>query len=335
MIRMCYILKIIQQYSLKHQFLSAKYILEKLTTDYQINCDIKTIYADIDKINILFKEVFHIENYIQSKHKKGYYIYEDVLNDGELRFIYDTILSSYAISGLEKKELFEKISVLSSSTQIQRLNLSSFKKNNDLPLFTKLNTILKAIDTQKNIAFEYIRPQLNAQGQLVKIKSTNGNYKNQITTYMVSPYEVVMDLGRYYLLAYNNKRSMQLSIYRIDRMDLVRTVNEPYQEIREMFDMEQTKAQAVNMFFSSEINDIEFVFNPSILANVLDQFGESIQLEKDNLGKIKALVKEVTISDGLVGWIMMLGDNITILAPLSLKEKVMNRLQLSLNNYII
>lgn len=331
--RVWYVLEIILQNNLDNEYVSARFIYEELKSKYQMDCDIKTIYSDIKKINIYFETYFHIEEYIKVRRRLGYYIEKEVFTDGELRFIYDTISSSHAISLKEGENLFHKITLFSSSKQLNRISLQDINSNTDLPLFVKLNTIIHAISQKKNILFEYIRPTLNKDGQIEMIKSKNGNYKNYKTTYMVSPYELMMNSGNYYLLAYNSKRPNQLSIYRIDRMNLVRTTKEPFNEIREMFDMEVLKSQAVNMFFSNEIIDLKFMFNPTILGSVLDQFGSIIELKHDNSGQIVANVKNATLSEGLIGWIMMLGNNITILEPISLKEKVVERLKASLDNY--
>ncbi len=329
--RTCYILQILL--NMDSDYISAKQISDILVLKYNLICDIKTIYSDIKKINQYFLLIFHIEQFIQVKHRCGYFIEENILNDGELRFIYDTIISSRALSIEEGDQLFSKLLTLSSKKQIERVVKEEGRRINNSMLFTKLNTIILAIDKQKTIAFEYTRPHLTSNGQIVYQKSNNGNYKDHVHLYQISPYEVMIDSGKYYLLGYSLKRPGQLSIYRIDRMEKVRTTKEPYEDIREMFDMEQLKKQAVNMYFSNEIIQFKFLFKPQILANIIDQFGPMVHITKDNTGKFVGEVHDLTCSDGLIGWIMMLGDYITVLEPQFLKMKVIERLNRAITNY--
>ena len=52
-----------------------------------------------------------------------------------------------------------------------------------------------------------------------------------------------------------------------------------------------------------------------------------------NDGKIEAIIKNVALSDGLIGWLMMLQTNVQVLLPLDLKEIIKKRLNLMLRMY--
>ncbi|MFQ6860639.1 MAG: helix-turn-helix transcriptional regulator [Beduini sp.] len=330
--RVWYVLKILLKSN--ETYTMASQIQEMLSVEYDIHCDIKTIYADINKINGFMEEMFGISSYIQVKRKRGYFIEKGILPDAQLRFIYDAIYSSGALSKEEGEELFKKITALSPKSQIDRLHIEKMNSQNK-PLFIKMNVILQAINEQKTIIFEYVRYTIDQNGKVLAVKSENGNYEKDVSghTYFVSPYEVMMHSGHYYLLAYNDIRQEQLSIYRIDRMDLVRTTKMKFVDIREMWDMKQLERQAINMFFSNEVIDLKFLFDKEIFRSVVDQFSDQLIVKSDVSGKYVGEVKEVTLSDGLIGWIMMLGSRITILEPSSLKTKVIQRLKESLAHY--
>ncbi|MFQ9922212.1 MAG: helix-turn-helix transcriptional regulator [Beduini sp.] len=330
--RVWYVLKILLKSN--ETYTMASRIQEMLSVEYDIHCDIKTIYADINKINGFMEEIFSISSYIQVKRKRGYFIEKGILPDAQLRFIYDAIYSSGALSKEEGEALFKEITALSPKSQIDRLHIEKMNSQNK-PLFIKMNVILQAINEQKTIIFEYVRYTIDQNGKVLAVKSENGNYEKDVSghTYFVSPYEVMMHSGHYYLLAYNDIRQEQLSIYRIDRMDLVRTTKMKFVDIREMWDMKQLERQAINMFFSNEVIDLKFLFDKEIFRSVVDQFSDQLIVKSDVSGKYVGEVKEVTLSDGLIGWIMMLGSRITILEPSSLKTKVIQRLKESLAHY--
>ncbi len=330
--RVVYVLRILLMSAKK--YMMASEIRDALLYRYAIRCDIKTIYADISKINTFIEEIFGLSNYIQVKRRCGYYIKSGILEDAQLRFIYDAMNSSGALSKEEGEALFEKITSLSPLSQKERLHIEENTSNNK-PLFIKMNVILQAIHEQKPIIFEYVHYTIDKLGNVLLSKSKNGNYKKdkEGTTYCVSPYEILMRSGHYYLLAYNDVRQEQLSIYRIDRMDVVRTTNLPFVDIREMWNLEQLKKQAINMFFSNAIIDLKFLFDKDIFRSVVDQFGDELIVKPDVSGKYVGEVKEMILSDGLIGWIMMLGHHITILEPTSLKTQVIQRLKASLEQY--
>ena len=330
--RVWYVLKILLKSN--ETYTMASQIQEELAAKYDSHCDIKTIYADINKINGFMEEVFNISSYIQVKRKRGYFIEKGILADAQLRFIYDTLYSSGALSKQEGEALFEKITALSPKSQIDRLHIEEMRSQSK-PLFIKMNVILQAIHEQKTIIFEYVRYTISQDGKVLAVKSENGNYEKDSSghTYFVSPYEVMMHSWHYYLLAYNDVRKEQLSIYRIDRMDLVRTTKLKFTDIREMWDMKQLERQAINMFFSNEVIDLKFLFDKEIFRSIVDQFGDQLIVKPDVSGNYVGEVREVTLSDGLIGWIMMLGSRITILEPSGLKTKVIQRLRESLDHY--
>lgn len=309
-----------------------KHILKE---KYTIDCNLKTIYSDIHKLNLFFKEITGIDVFIKAKQKNGFYIFEDYFSDAQLRFLYDAIASSRSLSMNESQVLFDRLSSLSSYQQINRLGIGKMDKEEVEEIFNKMDVILNAIAHKKSLLFHYVRFEFDRFGKVVKNKSKNGNYKKdkEGETYYVSPYEVMMQSGHYYLLAYNDIRQEQLSIYRIDRMEHIRSSIMPFLEIREMWDMKELKKKAINMYFSNDSSDLKFLFDPSIFRTVVDQFNSQIQVTEDVSGKFVGEVKDTILSDGLIGWIMMLGDHITILEPESLKNKVVERLKASLSNY--
>lgn len=329
-VRMWYILAILKITEL--EYISASDIQWALLEKYDIDCNIKTIYSDIKKINMFMEQFMQIENYIKVKRKFGYYIEYGCFDDAMLRFLYDAIISSDAIGQQEAKRVFDLVRVFSPNQQLKRLGIEKLEKLSGEDQFVKMNTILMAIHQKKAILFEYNRYRYDGHQPIPMLtKGTNGNYDRY--TYYISPYEVMMQAGHYYLLAYNDSRREQLSIYRIDRMEKVRTTKSPYIDIKEMWDMEILKKRAINMFFSTETIDLKFLFSTDVFGGMIDQFGDKLRVQSDISGKCLGEVKDVTLSDGLIAWVMMWGNKLTILEPISLKEKVIQRIEESLSQY--
>ncbi|MFR2501340.1 MAG: WYL domain-containing protein [Coprobacillus cateniformis] len=56
---------------------------------------------------------------------------------------------------------------------------------------------------------------------------------------MLFPYKLILRNSNYYLIGYFDKRKDSLSVYRIDRMRIVRNHSSSYEDIQDRFDMEK------------------------------------------------------------------------------------------------
>lgn len=91
--------------------------------------------------------------------------------------------------------------------------------------------------------------------------------------YIVSPYQLIINEGNYYLLSYDSKRDA-LRTYRLDRMKEVKILDAP-SEGREKFaeiDM-HTYTQRVFSMFGGEQKRVRIRFTNDMLDTVIDRFG--------------------------------------------------------------
>lgn len=320
--RLFYILKIIKQQT---KPISAKEIRDKLI-DYDIYIDIKTVYNTIDRINSLYI-LLTGEIYIQVIHRKGYIIKNPYFEDGQLQFLLDSISSNPNLSNQEIEQLEQRILTLSNAAQMQHLSLFQPKeKHQNFSLLLNLSTLLKAILHQQPIYFQYVSYKINHQ-QLEEVYSNNGNLTiEQQSYYLISPYKVVLRSGHYYVLGYFDKRKGQLSMYRVDRMRFVRNHKSQFIDISEQFDVEK-ELENVNMFVSNKKIDLTFKFKNSVLREVVNQFGIDMEVSNELNQWNIAKVKNITMSDGLLGWIMMLQDQVEIVLPLDLRDRVIDKIK--------
>lgn len=316
--RMYYILKIIQECMDKG--ISAQNIQEELK-NYDMKINVKTIYDTIDEINQFFYEIIG-EDMILSKQKIGYFINKEIFNDGQLQLLLDSIAYHQDLKNEDKIELKEQLLKFSSYKQKLRLILSNCDdKDVSFSLFLNLNTIMKAIDEKRSISFQYINYKYASHHFLeVSVKD------NKDEPYIISPYQIILNNNHYYVLGYYPQRKDELSIYRIDRMRYILMSQRPFIEIREQFDMEEKVHKMMNMYSHKENIDLTIEFHQSILREVISKFSLDIEVDKKQLNWYESTIKDVALSDGLIGWIMMLQDNIRVIAPYSLKEEIKSRI---------
>ena len=290
-------------------YIPAIEIKGQLEEKYRIKVDVKTVYQAIKNINELSKYIYQKE-IIKTKHRKGYTINEEFFNDG----------------------LLTKLQTLSSNKQLSRIQNQTIRQNDirNYDLLLNMTTIIKAINEKKNIYFKYVNYEIK-RNRLVEISNIHGNHQDNKEFYIISPYKLIQNNSKYYVIGYFDKRPDSLSLYRLDRMRLVRNHKSKYFE-GEQFDVEQID-NPINMYISGEKEDLEISFDQSIIKEVVDKFGQDNRVTKDYENRYHLIVKDVLINEGLIGWLMMLQDKITVIKPYSLQEEMKKRIEKTLKQY--
>ena len=114
-------------------------------------------------------------------------------------------------------------------------------------------------------------------------------------------------------------------------MRLVRNHKSSFEE-GEQFDLEQ-ETDHINMYVSGKRDTLEISFDEVVLREVIDQFGQEHPVKKDFENRYHLTIKDVLISDGLIGWLMMLQDHVTVIKPYSLQEEMKERISNMLAQY--
>ena len=324
--KLYYVFKIIKE---AREPISAKDILKRLE-NYEIFLDIKTVYSLIKKLNDFYYCLSN-KQLIKTIRRRGYIIDEDFFEDGQLQLLIDSVLFNPNLDKKSANDLVNKLALISSVIQMERLN-TEHQNDNELTydLLLNLTTVIKAINNHKNIAFKYISYDIK-DNALQEVYHTNGNLNPE--TYVISPYKLILRNSNYYLIGYFDKRKDSLSVYRIYLLRIVRNHSSSYEDIQDRFDMEKEFENNVNMYVSNERIDLKIAFESSVLREVVNQFGQDINVNKCFDGRIEAFIKDVALSDGLIGWIMMLQDKVEVVFPLSLKEIVKTRIRAMLRIY--
>lgn len=302
-----------------------------LEEKYQIKVDIKTVYQAIRNINELSHYIYQ-KDIIKTKHRKGYAINEEFFNDGQIQYLWDSILYNNDLDQKEVNILLTKLQTLSSNKQLSRIQNQTIRQNDirNYDLLLNMTTIIKAINEKKNIYFKYVNYEIK-RNRLVEISNIHGNHQDNKEFYIISPYKLIQNNSKYYVIGYFDKRPDSLSLYRLDRMRLVRNHKSKYFE-GEQFDVEQID-NPINMYISGEKEDLEISFDQSIIKEVVDKFGQDNRVTKDYENRYHLIVKDILINEGLIGWLMMLQDKITVIKPYSLKENMKKRIEKTLKQY--
>ena len=240
-----YILKILKEYSDKNHLLKQKDIIDKLHNIYMIDIERKTIASTIDLLIEL--------DYDINKTPNGVYLGERDFDDTEIKFLIDAIYSSKIIPGDKARKLAEKInsslskydrkdySYIDKSTEITRTNNNEF--------FYNIDIITEAIKSKKRITFNYL--SYDNKGNLIERRD---GYK-----YKVSPYFLVNNFGKYYLLGSINHYEIHAH-FRLDYISNIEIIDEAIVPIDDI------KSLGKDFNITKHINDHVYMFNGDVIT---------------------------------------------------------------------
>lgn len=312
--RMYYILKILLEAHEDH--LTMSQIVSRLEA-YGIMVHRKTVAHDIIQINDFFHEFFDDDMIIVSR-KAGCHLQHHYFEDGELQFLLDSVMFHQDLNDEDQKDLKNKILRFSSYAQQQRLlYYQPIHQSHMFSLLTNLTTIMRAIENQKCLSFHYINYEVSNH-QLIEVMSTKA--------YQLSPYQIVSQNNHYYVIGCCDHRPDRLSIYRIDRIRQLMSIRHSFIDIREQFDLSDEIQKMTNMYMSKYRETLILECHHRLLREIASRFSRQISIEELYHQKYLVTIEDTPISEGLIGWLMMLGDQIKVLAPKSLQIDMKKRI---------
>ena len=262
----------------------------------------KVIADDIAVLNEYGYEVL--------SYKKKYYYYYVVsrpIETAEVVMLADAVNAS-KLPATQKKALVERLSSFLCSHQAESVSkhVISFEKSRkgSSSLIYNVDSIERAINENKKISFLYF----DYDDKHKKV------YRKEGKRYVVSPAYMVWSKDNYYLLCFSNGYA-DLVTYRLDKMDDVKvdeTEREPHPEY-EKFNTDEYRKQVFSMF-GGELCNVTLLFEPSILSDMFDRFGDDIRIRKvdDNSYSVDVSVQ---VSKTLFAWIVGTQGKVKIRSP--------------------
>ncbi len=324
-LKLLYIKQYLEKYSDEDNLVKADELIEMLA-DKGINCERKSIYADINALKSYGVDI--------STEKRGYRVLARDFELPELRLLMDAVQAANFISAKKSKELIGKIGTLCSENQAATLEKQVYIENRNKctneEIYYNIDLVNKAIVQKKKISFTYIKRKINEN------KKEIVRQEKQLT---VSPYALIWSNDHYYLVS-NNSKYDNLMHTRIDRMKKVRLVDEPSRDFSEVspykrfFDSADYSGKLFNMF-SGDNQKLRLRCSDSILEEMVDRFGDDCDITKAHIDMEETFILEASCvcSEGLVSWLMQFGDKVEVLSPESLKKDIVEKAEAILNVY--
>lgn len=302
-----YILEILKDYSDENHLLSQAEIVKKLHLIYGMECERKSVGANINNLIDFGFDIIKIPY-------KGCYIGERILEPSEVSFIVDALFSSKSISGKQAKELSVKLSNLLSKYQRGKykyiFKADEINRTNNKELFYIIEVIQEAIENNKKISFNYIRPY-NEKGKDKKV-------------YVVNPYFLVNSQSRYYLIC-NFDYYNEISNYKVDFIKNIKILDEERKPITSIkgfekgIDISRYINEHIYVFGDEIINATVKLTDDNSITYVMEWFGNNAKIYKNS----DAIYADIASSEkALVYWCLQYGESAELIAPNETRNKI-------------
>ena len=302
------ILEILRKYTDEDHSLTQQKIIKLLDMNYGMECDRRSV-----KNNILYLKELGYDISME----KGYRLLSREFDDSELRILIDSVLFSKSISTKQSKELIEKIRSLPSNyfnAKVSHVsNLPELNRTINKQAMYSLDAINDAIANKKKISFIY-----NKIGTDFKL------HPKREDPYIVNPYQIVANNGKFYLIS-NYDKYDNVAHFRIDKMTDVRVLDEkvkPMSKVPELergLNLPKHMAEHFYMFSGSSVS-AKIKTTEDMMSELVDWFGTDFRIIENMPDYIT--IRVICNQDALRYWALQYGPYVEIIEPESLRNRI-------------
>ncbi len=284
--------------------------------EYDIPADRKSIYADLKDLETLGIEV----EGAQVGQRYRYHVLNHPFELAELKLLVDAIQSSKFITERKSNALIKKLEKLVSKYDAMKLQrqvyVSGRIKTMNESIYYTVDAIHNAIAENKKIRFQYFQWNVKKEMEL----RHGGAY------YHISPWGLLWDDENYYLIGYDSGAE-QIRHYRVDKMLRIQMSKEE-REGREHFkklDMADYARKSFGMFRGEE-QQVKLFVNNRMAGVIIDRFGKEVMMIPSDAEHFKVNV-DVHVSPQFFSWIISLGDDVKIIGPEDVVERMKDEIR--------
>ena len=302
-LKMLYLVKIFSEETDDLHPLTMSEIITKLAA-YGVNANRKTLYLDFDELRNFGLDI--ITN--KSGHDYFYSLGSRDFELPELKLLVDSVQSAKFITDKKSAELIKKLESLVSKYEGKQLHrqvvISGRVKAMNESIYYNVDKLHEAIGSGCQIKFKYYQWNVNKEMELRK----DGAW------YTVSPWALMWDDENYYLVAYDADDD-KIKHYRVDKMLNINVINEKRmgQEQFRKFDMPRYTKSLFGMYGGEETK-VTLEARNDMVGVIIDRFGKDIFIVPVDSDHFQVNVT-VSLSKQFLGWIMAVGDGVTIVGP--------------------
>ena len=289
---------------------------------------------DLDEVDMMFEEaaesgdeeeVNDLKTVLYDKNKKGFYVRQRKFEVADMRLLAECVYAAKFIAEGQAKRLVDVICEFVSEEQASKIKHNAFLtdrvKTDNRSVMNNIATINDAMSrhldgrphTPEKISFKYLKHTISDMSKQVE--------RRRGARYTVSPFQLLINDGNYYLLAFDDY-AQDMRTYRVDRMKDIRFTEEPRDgdDVFKKIDL-KTYTKRVFSMYGGEQRLVELHFVHPLLDAVIDRFGtKDVQYAKVD-DTYFGVTTKVEISEQFFGWLLGFGNKAKIVYPDSLMEQ--------------
>lgn len=306
--RILYIKKILEERTDEEHPLSTNQILDILKNEYDISAHRVTLTKDIAAL-----QEFGVDIVIIHSTQSKYFVASRQFEMPELKLLIDAVESSKFITKKKSDALIEKIHMMTSPGQVEKLKRNNYVVNRIKPdneqIYYIIDAINDAINMGKQISFQYYDYTGLKKKEL----------KNKGEVYKLSPYKLLWSGDYYYVIGYSEKKEKVIN-FRVDRIAVIPDIlDKDILPMPDGFDMENFTKEVFFMFSGEKVM-VDLRCDNSLMKTMVDRFGEDVTTLAYDMTSFR-IQTEVSASPTFFGWVFGFNGKVQILAPESVKEQ--------------
>ena len=305
-LKIFYILDYLQRNSHQDHPVRASELIDMLQRNYNISCERKTVYSDIQALQDYGVDIESIPG-----KNGGYYIASRNFELPELKLLIDAVQSSRFLTEKKSRELIEKLcnqcSIHDARLMRRDMLVSGRVKSMNETIYYNVDAIQDAISMNRVISFRYFDWGIDDKR---KYREKN---------YYASPYGLCQDNENCYLLAHSPRHG--ITSYRVDRMSeitITEDVRTPCPELTGKA-LHEHANRLFQMFAGDSVN-VKMRFHKTLANVVIDRFGRDTILIPEGSEYFNFTVN-VAVSPMFLSWVIGFGSKAKILYPQSVIDE--------------
>jgi len=282
--------------------------------------------VDLEEVDAMFAEAEEsgdeevlndLKTVLYDKNKKGFYVRQRKFDVNDMRLLAECVYAAKFIAVGQAKRLIDVVCEFVSEDQATRIKHNAFLadrvKTDNRSVMNNISAINDAMSRHldgsphvpEKITFKYLKYSVSDMSTQVE--------RRRGARYTISPYQLLINDGNYYLLAFDDY-AQDMRTYRVDRMKDICFTGTPRdgEALFKQIDL-KTYTKRVFSMYGGEQRLVEIRFVNSLLDAVVDRFGtKDVQYAKVDDNHFSVITK-VEVSDQFFGWILGFGKKAKLL----------------------
>ena len=302
------ILEILEQYTDSDHPLTQMEIVDLLEKNYGVPCTRQTVKNNLMLLGEMGYEI---------SMEDGIFLMSRQFENAELRMLIDSVLFSRTLSGKQAKRLIEKLTGLGNKyfrAKVKHVcHLPKLIHSDNKQVLLNLDVLNDAIEQERKVSFTY-----NSYGKDFQL------HPRRKEPYIVNPYQMVANQGRYYLLC-SYDASNRLSHYRLDYMTKLEMLDAKVEPMDQMEDFVQGYSLSKHMeehiyMFSGPSVQVKMRVSEYMIGALIDWFGKKFRIVQEEADKL--IVSVACNENAMKYWALQYGQYAEILEPESLRDDI-------------